>query len=141
MKKIIMLFMVLGLCVTSANSQSLLKGLGEKALQAATKGASNAVSNQVTKRAEAKASNAINNAINNAFGEVKKDTVSQDAIDNINGMAEAMSGLGAATAAYSNAMMQGMNAAAANIKLRDFSEQNAERAKHNETLEFDKWDE
>ena len=48
--------------------------------------------------------------------------------------------LGDATAAYSNAVAGAMSAGAANVTLRDFSEQNAARREHNKTLKFDNWD-
>lgn len=135
MKKILAIFFMLSLCMAPAEAQ-VLKNLGEKALKSAAQGAKNAVGKQVTKRAEAKAESAVNKAINDAFGEVKKDTLEQDAVDNMTAAAKA---LGEASSAYAGAVSS-MSTGAANVTLRDFSEQNAARAEHNKTLKFDDWD-
>lgn len=44
-----------------------------------------------------------------------------------------------ASSAYAGAVSS-MSTGAANVTLRDFSEQNAARAEHNKTLKFDDWD-
>lgn len=139
MKKIFALLFVATLCMAPAQAQSLKsigKSLGEKALKAAATGAGAAVTKQVSKRVEKKAEGAVNKALNDAFGEVQADTLEASTLENISGLGQS---LGAATAAYGNAL-SGLNTAANAQPLRDFSEQNAARAEHNKTLKFDDWD-
>ena len=136
MKKFIALLFMFTLCMAPAEAQ-ILKSLGEKALKSATEGAKNAVGKQITKRAEKKAESAVNDALNKAFGEVKEDTLEAATAQNMSALGKA---LGDATAAYSNAVTGAMSAGAANVTLRDFSEQNAARKEHNKTLTYDNWD-
>lgn len=139
MKKIFALIFMATLCMAPAQAQ-ILKSLGEKALNAAVQGAAqgagNAVKKQVTKRVEKKAEGVVNKALNDAFGEVKADTLEASTLENMSGLGQS---LGAATAAYGNAISS-INTAANAQPLRDFSEQNAARAEHNKTLKFDDWD-
>ena len=67
---------------------------------------------------------------------MKEDTLEAAAAQNMSALGKA---LGDATAAYSNAVAGAMTGAA-NVTLRDFSEQNAARKEHNKTLKFDNWD-
>ena len=135
MKKIISLLFVLAICMAPAQAQ-ILKSLGEKAIQVATKGAKDAAGNQVFKRLENKATKAVNDAFDKALGEVKEDTISAAVGENASALGKA---LGEATAAYAGAISS-LATGAQNVTLRDFSEQNAARREHNKTLTYDNWD-
>lgn len=145
MKKIIAILFAccLSFAIAPANADAqILKDLGNKAVNAAKGAATKAVGKSVEHKVENKVESKVGKWMDKTLDAlVGKDEVIEERTDNTEALTQRASSLGTAIGAMASSAASATTiSGAATVQLRDFSQQNAERAEFNKTLKFDNWD-